>query len=219
MKKLIAVIMAVLFSAFNNVDYVPEEYVPYDVDSYYKVAEGDAPDYRNITRNYSDLSTGGKCYHSTIDVKDWNNDTYIMYDRSIARWWIDYDHPEVSADEISGMSNSTYTFYGRTYIVVPQMCTVQTKSTDANGHSMKLETCDGKWIFYIEGMERWFCCRDRVLDEDIDPLTYTWVHTSNVYGLKLFGGQMIGISAPGTTFTVYDAKGNKVSLAEFYAAD
>ena len=219
MKRLLALILALAFSITNNVDFQASGETHYSRDSYYKIAEGDAPDYRYLTRNYSNLTSSGNCVGKPLQLS--RAVSLHLDSMGIYRYWLDYSmtSDDISEDDVRAMTSAQeYTFTEETWIVAPQKCVVETKSTDGGGHYMRITTADGKWTFVIENMERWFCCRNRSVDADADVMNTSWTHTVNVAGSTIPGGYGIGRAVDGTTFTVLDSTGRVVSLSSYYSS-
>lgn len=214
MKRILSMILAVLFSISNNVDYQTNSDMVFVPDGYYTIEENEPPDYRYLTQNYSSLTSSGNCVGKS--ARRQRGALIHMTELSNYKYWFDYSDADADEAYVTGLGDaSSYTFTCEADIIAPQSLIVKTKSTDGGGHSMLLESTDGKYTIYVENMERWFCCRNRQLPPDVDPSTYTWTHTCNVYGYTIPGGYLIGRAVEGTTVTVMSG-GRAVSLADFY---
>ena len=217
MKRLLAMIMALMFSMSNNVDYQTNADEPFNPAGYYMVEGNEAPDYRYITQNYSSLTSSGTCLAKSTSRE--HSVIVKLSELGPSKYWVDYSHNEpIDASFFDEMNGATsYTFSGTADIVAPQACIVKTKSTDGGGHSMLLETTDGHYQLYISNMERWFCCRNRTLPPDADPSTYTWTHTANVHGYTIPAGYLIGKAQEGTVIEFRGATNGNVSIKDFYS--
>lgn len=215
MKRILSMILAVLFSISNNVDYQTNSDMAFVPDGYFTIEENDPPDYRYLTQNYSNLTSSGNCVGKSASRQ--SAALIHMSELASYKYWFDYSDKDATEATVTSLGDdNSYIFSGDTDIVAPQALIVKTKSTDGGGHSMLLETTDGLYTIYVENMERWFCCRNRALPDDVDPMSYTWTHTSNVYGYTIPGGYMIGRATSGTTISIYNANGKPVSIATFY---
>lgn len=216
MKRLLSMVLALAFSILNNVDYSTNADVVFTPDGYYKIEEGEAPDYRYLTKNYSDLSSGGTC----IGVSSSRESAVLIHmsEMSNHKYWLDYSDMTVTEDVIETEHSSTdgYTFNKLTDIVAPQKCIVKSSSTGGDGHVMDLTTADGKYNFHITGMERWFCCRNKRLSADEDPMQVKWTHTVNIQDTAIPAGYLIGKATDGTRVAITDAAGRPVSIKDYY---
>lgn len=218
MKRLLALIMTFFFAMNNNVAFQASDNSVYAPESYFRIEGNEAPDYRYMYENYTNIQTTGKCLGQSLNVSTGTSLLQVEENgiKGPYKYWFDSSDHSMKVEGLSAFGN-TYTFEGTAYIVAPQDCIVETTSSDGGGHSMKLTTTDGKYTIYVQGMERWFCCRRRSTPDGVDPAEYTWIHTINTYGYKIPRGYMIGIATQGTTVTVERANGVSIStMTEFY---
>lgn len=214
MKRLLSLILTFFFALNNNVAFQASDAKPFAPESYYRVEGNEEPDYRYMYENYTNLQTSGKCISTSTNLS--NNATLVVLDDAInLKYWFVSGKTDIDENFLDNIGEE-YTFEKNAYIVAPQACIVQTKTSDGGGHSMLLATSDGKYKIYVQGMERWFCDRRRSTPDGIDPMDYTWVHTANVEGYTIPKGYMIGVADEGTTVTIVTADGAAATMTEFY---
>ena len=216
MKRLLALIMTFFFAMNNNVAFQASDNSVYSPESYFRIEGNEAPDYRYMYENYTNIQTTGKCLGQSMNASAGIKPLHVS-DTGPYKYWFDGSDTEMD-EKGTGLSafGDTYTFKDTAYIIAPQDCVVETRSSDGGGHSMKLTTTDGQYTIYVQGMERWFCCRRRSTPDGVDPAEYTWIHTINTYGYKIQRGYLIGIATEGTTVHVEKADGTSISMTEFY---
>lgn len=217
MKRVLAMILTAVFCMINNVDFQMNSDVPFIEENYFKVEEGRAPDYRYVTQNYNNLSTSGNCLRSSVYLSKAR--LYRVDMQHPEKAWFDLSTAEVNAEVVGSYSSTNeYQFSGITDIVCPQKCTIKSDSASSDGHSMELETTDGKYIIYITDMSRWFCCRNRKLEPGMSDMDQVWAHTVNLTGTTLGRGDMIGVANSNTKISFYLNNDNKdpVTISMFY---
>lgn len=209
-------LISLFFSISNNVDYQANSNEAFIPDSYFVLEGNEAPDYRYMYQNFDMTTSSGICLASSASRQ--SAELVHLTENGAYKHWVSYNDtgPIDNAYFADLVDTNSYYFTEPTDIVAPQACIVKTKSTDGGGHSMLLETTDGRYTLYFTGMERWFCCRSRSVPDGVDPKNYTWVHTCNVYGKTIPQGYLIGRAVEGTSFTIQDSSGRTVSLEEFY---
>lgn len=218
MKRLLALIMTFLFALNNNVSFQASDNSVYSPDSYYKVEGNEAPDYRYIYDNYTELQASGKCIGRSISVV--GSDTrqiHLTEDSSYLYWWSTLGTAKISKTYLDTLGDS-FQFSYRTNIVAPRDCKVLTKPSDGGGHCIDLVTTDGKYSIHISGMERLFCDRKRSAPEGEDIMTHNWNHTVSIEGYVIRKGCLVGIATDETTVTVKAEKdGLPSTMTGFYS--
>ncbi len=210
MKRLLAMILTVFFSIQNNVGIQFSGDTSFVVDSWYKIPEATAPDYRQLYSSGIQLTSADNCTPSTRVAQ---NAVQVDSENTIgvSAYWFAESEDELYISDITDEVEYTWSEAGE--IIAPLNCTVVTPSTSGGGHSMRLDTVSGDYTFVFENMERWFCCRYRKDNAE----NAQWSHTLDVSGTTIKAGQLIGFAQKGTTVKVYNTKtGNIVSIKSFY---
>lgn len=218
MKRLLALIMTFLFALNNNVSYQASDNSVYTPDSFYKVEGNEAPDYRYIYENYTELQASGKCIGTSVTIAR-SSDGLIQLtpDSSYLYWWDSLSNEQIDKAYLDSLGDS-YEFSVRSYIVAPRDCKVLTKPNDGGGHCIDLVTTDGKYSVHISDMERLFCDRKRTVPDGEDVMTHNWNHTVSIEGYVIRKGCLVGIATEGTTVTVKAKKSNLDStMTGFYS--
>lgn len=192
MKKMIALLLSLLYSMFSNVEYQPVDDVPFDYQGYYIITDTQAPDYRALYSTGAVLSLSDSCFNTQVAVdnlvtiqSEQNTDNYAYWVAPV----------EVSLNDIANFG-TMYTFEEDTEVAIPRKATIVTHAYASNsGHYMELVTLDGNYRFVFNNLERWYCCRTREATEN-------WEHTIDVFGTDLSDGNLVGYATPETTFQV-----------------
>ena len=214
MKKLLAMLMAMLLSMFENVDYQYQSERPFNHDSYYTIdVPAQTVDYRDLYGKQ--IAAGGSysCIPTTYNVSCYTVNYSDGVTRVGAKWVVANEHKDIA--EISG---TTYTFESNSPIACPYAGTLLTSSNTSTGTIMEIAiSVNGKnYRMYIEDMERWWCC-DSKKDYDF-PDTKTWEHTcSELKGTTFKAGTCLGRARANSTSIHVIENGNKVDLAEFFS--
>lgn len=210
MKRLLAMLMSVLFSIFNNVDYQASDNVDFSPDSYYYIEGSEVPDFKSVyIGNPADESK--RCVQSSEAVKGAHKVTST--NSSTVTYWLAPERVDITTISGYGME---YTFTQEQAIVAPRRCKIYTHAASGGGHSMDLITLDNAYRFHVENMERWYCCRNR---DALSDSTSAWQHTTDIYGETIDDGYLIGNAQIGTTVSVYKYDGAdwvQISISDYY---
>lgn len=210
MKRLLAMLMSALFSAFNNVDYQASSNIMFSPTSYYYLESTDVPDYRSMY-NGNPSSSKEQCVKSSAAVTGVRKIT--SSNSSSTSYWIVAEDMDLS--RLSGYGDS-YTFTSEQSIIAPRKCKVITHSSSGGGHYMDLITMDNMYRFHIDNMERWYCCRNK---DDLPNTTDSWTHTLDIYNEVISDGYLIGYAQVGTTFSIYKNDGGEwvpITIYDYY---
>lgn len=215
MKKLLAIIVSVFISLFNNISYTAVVDKQYTDNNYYKVDVSDAPDYREY---YSSVPSTAKKYAcKTANYNAQGRKVKMTTNVAYTGYWFEN---AVNMDEasLSNTSNS-YTFASSGYIIIPFDGKLNTDSTTNNGENMTVIcSVDGKdYQLTFTGMECWYCDVGRG-----DSGESSKYHTSdNQKGKSFKAGNVLGRSIGGKTVVeIKPIKKGKVkgscTLQQFY---
>jgi len=210
--------MTFLFALNNNVSFQASDNTVYSPNSYYRIEGNEAPDYRYIYENYTELQASGKCIGKSVSIVNSQvRQIQLTEDSSYLYWWSKSGSDVVDKAYLDTLGDS-YQFSGRENIVAPRDCKVLTKPSDGGGHCIDLVTTDGKYSIHISGMERLFCDRKRTAPDGEDIMTHNWNHTVSIEGYVIRKGYLIGIATDETTVTVKAEKaGLPSTMTGFYS--
>ena len=204
MKKLLALLTTLFVSIFNNVGFTTMADRPYTGEGYYKVDEGEPPDYRDIY-NYNP-SMSGKSNCRTTNWSSGGIDVDYSDDEKNSQLAIGKYVEANTTDKVDNLDVKTITLKKHSYIIAPYDCTLLTSSNTSDGHTMELECTLGnnKYKIILKNMERWYCCNLRDMDVDAsvsgNMLKYPWVHNSEEQQGKSFRrGNVLGVAIPNVT--------------------
>lgn len=223
MKRLLAMLISMLFAVTNNVSYQMSGDVPFQVDGYYKITGEEPTDYRSLYSDGVNVSAIGKCTDKFYSVSELlktrrfsgvTPERVTSDDRSYAFYWVEANG--LTMDDIRNIG-TVYTFEHDGYIVVPDKSKILSSKTDSGGHSIILEDCITGYRYVFNNMERWCCDLNRGAIPDEDG-TVNWVHTVSLTGKEIGGGKCIGIATQGeTTFEIMKPTSDEtVSIYEYY---
>lgn len=211
-------VLTFLFALNNNVSFQASDNSVYSPDSYYRIEGNEAPDYRYIYENYTELQASGKCIGTSVTIA--NSKEYLIQltpTSSYLYWWSTLGVDEIDEAYLDSLGD-TFQFSERTNIVAPRDCKVTTKPSDGGGHCIDMVTTDGKYSIHITGMERLFCDRKRTVPEGEDIMAHNWNHTVSIEGYVIRKGCLVGIATDETTVTVKALKkGLSSTMTGFYS--
>lgn len=223
MKRLLAMLISMLFAVTNNVSYQASGDVPFQVDGYYKITGEEPTDYRALYSDGVNVSAIGGCTDKFYSVSELlgtkkfpgvEPQRIMSDDRSYAFYWV-----EANGLTMADICNvgTIYTFENDGYIVVPDKSKILSSKTDSGGHSIILEDSITGYRYIFNNMERWCCDLNRTAVPDEDG-TVNWVHTVSLTGKEIGGGKCIGIATQGeTTFEIMKPTSDEtVSIYEYY---
>lgn len=222
MKKLLSMLLALLLSITNNVDYQVQGDVEYSAGSYYTIEEGQAPDYRSIYGSPAVASRDVSC--KPIPFKGAAK-TVVYSDGAdhITAYWFEsnsnkkYEELTVDTDYLCESSSQ---------LIAPYACELLSSSVTSDGTSMSIKCSVDNQDYQLQiiGMDRWWCCMGRNETHKV-PNVYgelVWKHTcSELQGTRFNQGQVLGKSIEGVTkIKVFKYTSNKAispcSIEEFY---
>lgn len=214
MKRLLAMLMALFLSMFENVDYEYQDAVPFAHDSYYTVQVPEQTvDYRDLYGKQIAAADSVSCVPTTYSVACEN----VIYSDGVTRVGAKWVEARVKKD-ISEIKDTTFTFESDTQIACPYSGTLMSSSKTGTGTVMEVAIALGgkNYRLFLEDMERWWCCEGKA-DYD-NPEKETWVHTCNeLKGTTFKSGTCLGRAKAGKT-KLYVMEGDtKVDLNKFFS--
>ena len=214
MKKILAMLMAMFISMFENVDYQYQAEVPFEHDAYYTVAIPEEEiDYRDLYGKQ--IAAGGNysCVPTTYSVASYTVEYTDGATHAGAKWVV-ANEPKC-IDDISG---NEFMFTTDCHIICPYAGTLLTSSNTSDGTSMEIAIAvnNKNYRLYIDGMERWWCCEGKVTYDN--PDNCSWIHTCNeLKGTAFKAGNCLGRALPDQTTIKVVEDGNVVDLKEFFS--
>lgn len=214
MKKILAIIVSFLLSAFNSLDFNMAGDKQYSVNDYYTIDVEDAPDYREFYSGTPSASNKTSC--KTTNYSAQGKKVNMTSNVSYSGYWFENG---VSKSEDILSDDTKFTFTSSGYIIMPFDGTLSTDSTTNNGKNMTVVcNIDNKqYRITFENMECWYCDVGR---ENIDESN--GYHTSDNQKDKTFkAGNVLGRAVGGeTTVEIKPIKNGSVigscSIKQFY---
>lgn len=213
-KRLLAMLAALLMSIFNNVNYLPQEISTFNHGAYYTIDPGMPPDYRDI---YDDTPVAGSnksCVAATFRLKGY----YINYNSElspkIGGYWLENDVGK-EYTEIENLND--FQFETSSWIICPYNGVLDNSSITSDGKSMKVDfTLNGdSYCILIDNMERWWCCSSKIEPDNADG---TWTHDcGELKGTQFKAGQVLGKAVEGSTDVRFYKNKTSCTAGEFYA--
>lgn len=186
MKRILAMLIALVVSTFSGTKYIASDENTYFQKSYYVIED------TNVRPSYRDLYNG-----NCADIKELCLTSTTQAPRATLKgnngyYWLS----STESSEGASALGDTLTCTQDGVLIAPFNCLVVTDASgSAGGTFMTLESTDGKYTITVEGMERWFCCRNRELPED-GVWQHTDKHKSKTITVKK--GYIIGNHKEGT---------------------
>lgn len=216
MKRLLAMLMSLFLSIFNNVDYQAQGDMQFVSEGYYTIDEGTAPDYRDLYGTNPVASKEVSCHPTTFKGSG-KQVTYKDENTHIHGYWV-VNREGMSYDKLP--DGDTYTFENEGYIIMPYTGVLRTSSATSTGRVMVLSVEVGgvSYRLDIQNMERWWCCLGKLEPDDTDILSNpTWVHTcGELLDTQIRQGYVLGNAQEGTTITIAKSDGSAATWKEFY---
>ena len=217
MKRLLAMLLALLTSLFQGVNYQASDVKPYAPTAYYKIDPDSKPDYRALyDSTYMPNSNTSSCRTTNYS----SNGRLISYGTTTVPetgyWFIDDATVDITDDSLKANLLDLSAGNGE-YLICPYDAVLCTNSANNKGHDMKLKiTLDSvDYELYFEEMERWYCCMARqnpVVDSSGNTI---WIHTSDEqYGHIFKQGNVLGRASDKTKVTITCTTDSNLSTFE-----
>lgn len=214
MKKILAILTALIFALFNNLEPIPSERSSFTPDSYYVGNIHNEVDYQQLYSSHIDNVSvaGDDCNTTPVDAPDWKS---VMDKTTYGRIWVVYQSKPIDSDEVKsavklGCRNGQV-------LIAPFSGVISTSSAKSkNGTVMTFTDTGGTNRISLTNMSRWYCCRRR---KPVDDWTATFTHTKDAENQKLSQGAILGYATEDTELLIEHKVGlswETVSVNEFF---
>lgn len=229
MKKLFAMLLALLASLSNNTSFSVVQETPYN-DNYYKITVDEPPDYRTYYNSSFSETSKTNCKTTTYSAQG-------KRVSGSAGYWFVNGYPK-SLDDLNGssfkskneeevkvtdkVSEDNYTAYYQfvkgfdegSYIIMPYSGTLESPSATTRCDTMTVYCTNPetnmKYKLVISNMRCWYCdiAREDALksedEEGNEIVCGTLYHTSDEKrGKKFAAGNVLGVATPSTVIQIF----------------
>lgn len=213
MKRLLAMLMSLFISMFENVDYQFHADTPFEHNAYFTVdVREEDIDYRDLYGKQIAAGSNYSCVPSTYSAAS----SVVNYNDGATRVGAEWIVANSSKD-YSEITGDSFLFETDAKIVCPYAGTLITSSKTSNGRSMEIAINVGgnNYRMVVEEMERWWCCDGKISYDD--PEAQEWDHTcSELKGTTFKAGTCLGRATAGETKVTIYQNNDVVPLSEFF---
>lgn len=214
MKQVLALLTALLFALFNNLEPIPTESSAFTPDAYYTGSIHTEVDYQQLYASHiNNVSvTEDSCNTTPVDAPDWKS---YMDKTAYGRIWVVYQGKPIDSDEDNdavklGCRN------GQILIAPFSGLITSSANNSRNGTTMTFTDTGGTNRITFTNMARWYCCRNK---KPRDDWSVTFTHDKDAENQKLSQGAILGYATESTELLIEHKSGiswETVSVNKFF---
>jgi len=210
MKKLIALLLGVIYSVFSNLTPVTPKEMPYVTESEYVISNQEDINYKQLYELYN--TTGEDetqyCKKETYNSDKDKDKTIVPSEAGYYRYWIQPGKPYPGTG-ITDVKKCKITPEKGEQLIAPIDCTILTLpfSEESQKGGLRLQVGE-QYILEFINLKCWYCCAHKE-----EPENGVYIHNGPNYppkGWTIEAGKVIGVADSDTEFNVYTVSNGKI---------